>query len=219
MIRLPWKRKALRNRSAFLYPPRGQCGRLFYCVLGADRTGFASISDAFLDSVFSVSAAVSLSLFVFLSPSLCFSPLSFHLPLPRSTLLPSLPGRGSAASLRGVSAARGAGGAAARGRRARGDSLLPPGRSGWNPEKEPHPSARGSPAAAHPISAPEIITWPTNARLFQPASERAARGAGGPGGGEGRVPGGSGVREGSPTQTASQSPLGLRRRRGRPMAP
>lgn len=121
MIRLPWKQKALGNKSAFLYPRRGQCGRLFYCVLGADRTGFASISDAFLDFV---SLFLPQSLFPSLCfcPRHCFSPLSFHLPLPRSILLPSLPGPGSAASLRGVSVARGAGGAAERGRRARGDS-------------------------------------------------------------------------------------------------
>ena len=34
MIRVPWKQKALRKRSAFLYPPRGQCGRLFLCLGG-----------------------------------------------------------------------------------------------------------------------------------------------------------------------------------------
>lgn len=160
--------ESMGNKSAFVYPRRGQCGRLFYCVLGADRTGFASISDAFLDFV-------SLFLPQSLFPSLCFcrrhcfSPLSFHLPLPRSILLPLLPGPGSAASLRGVSVARGAGGAAERGRRARGDAPLPPGSSGCNREKEPHPSPRGSPAAANPISAPEIITLPTNVCLFQPA--------------------------------------------------
>lgn len=214
MIRLPWKQKALGNKGAFLSPRRGQCGRLFHCVLGADRTGFASISDAFLDFV---SRFLPQSLF----PSLCFcrrhcfSPLSFHLPLPRSILLPSLPGPGLAASLRGVSDARGAGGAAERGRRARGDSPLPPGNSGWNREKKPHPSPCDSPAAANPISAPEIITLPTNARLFQPASERAARGAGAPGGGEGRVPEGSGVPEGSSTPNC----FGLRGRSGRPVAP
>lgn len=148
-----------------------------------DRTGSDSVSVGFPDSV-SASAGISppfLSLCHCHSASLSFPP---GLPSFPASSAPSIPSpRGARGHHLSPRCQRdGAGSAAPGGRQGPAVTRDAPG-GGWNPgEGTASIPTRGS-AASNPISAPEIITAATNARLFQPlrGGRRGRRGRGGRG--------------------------------------
>lgn len=126
---------------------------------------------------FSLSPFPSLSLRLFPSPAPACSPITPTAP----ALAPAAPFAGlwGGRLLPGVSAPRGALSRCFCGKR----PALPCGpfhqqRLEYPPEKEPLWSPHDAPAASNPISAPEIITSATIARLFQPFRGAAATAGG-----------------------------------------
>lgn len=151
---------------------RGGYVKVSWWRTALERTPSLSVSlilSPFLQpSVFSLSRFPSLSLRRFPSPAPACSRITPTAP----ALAPAAPFAGLWGSrLRpGVSAPRGALSRWSCGKR----PALPCGafhqqRLEYPPEKEPLWSPHDAPAVSNPISAPEIITSATNARLFQPS--------------------------------------------------
>lgn len=210
MIRLPRKQKASGNRErispSLARPLWNGCFSVSW-----GRTGLDLIPSL------SLSLALSFRYCRSLSPSLRFGRRrSAPLPFPSPSLPPPPRSPPSRPRARGppppwvVWAQRATSGRCGR-ERPPAVPPLPPG-GGRKREKEPHPSPHSSPAAANPISAPEIITSATDARLFQPLQGvGVAAGAGGTGG--------PGSPKAPASQTDSQSTLGLGGGSGRRAAP